>query len=88
MVRFATYNLLDMYASDTADEQARYERVYEVIRSLDVDVLTVQEVIARSEGEQAVADVAGKRLARLGECIRPRICTGRSATRCAIRGAS
>lgn len=50
MVRFATYNLLDMYASDTADEQARYERVYEVIRSLDVDVLAVQEVIARSEG--------------------------------------
>lgn len=33
-VRFATYNTLNLFESDSADERERYGRVVEVIRGL------------------------------------------------------
>jgi endonuclease/exonuclease/phosphatase family metal-dependent hydrolase len=45
-VRFATYNLLDLFADGSAAGRAHYEAIVGVIRSLDADVLAVQEVIA------------------------------------------
>lgn len=68
--RFATYNLLNYGESTTPDAAARYERVHEVIRGLDTDVLAVQEIIADEpdeEGEPDKSTLAGKRLAQLAE---------------------
>ena len=44
VVRFGTYNLRDFGKHDSADERARCERVIEVITTLNVDVLAVQEI--------------------------------------------
>jgi endonuclease/exonuclease/phosphatase family metal-dependent hydrolase len=61
VIRFATYNLLDLFATDSRDERDRYARVVEVIRSLDVEVLAVQEIVA------ADVDTAGAGLMRLAD---------------------
>ena len=45
-MRFTTYNLLDLFGSDSAGARRHYEMVVEVIRSVDPDVLAVQEVLA------------------------------------------
>jgi endonuclease/exonuclease/phosphatase family metal-dependent hydrolase len=45
-VRFTTYNLLDLFAADTAEARQHYEMIVAVIRALDTDVLAVQEVLA------------------------------------------
>ncbi len=45
-VLFATYNLLDLFADDSPAGHEHYEMVVGVIRSLDADVLAVQEIIA------------------------------------------
>ena len=45
-VRFTTYNLLDLFAAETADARQHYETVAGVIRTLDADVLAVQEILA------------------------------------------
>lgn len=63
-MRFGTYNLLNMYASDSREQTARYERVHTVIQSLDVDVLAVQELIADGDDK---AVLAGRRLSQLAE---------------------
>lgn len=64
-VRFGSYNLLNMYASEDSREQtARYARVATMIQALDVDVLAVQELIA--DGDDKVA-LAGRRLSQLAE---------------------
>ena len=52
-VRFGTYNLLDLFAADSAEQQRHYETVIEVIRELDADVLAVQEILAPDAGTAA-----------------------------------
>ena len=52
-VRFGTYNLLDLFAADTAEHQRHYETVTGVIRELDADVLAVQEILAPDAGTAA-----------------------------------
>jgi endonuclease/exonuclease/phosphatase family metal-dependent hydrolase len=58
-VRFGTYNLLDLFAADSAEQQRHYETVAGVIRDLDADVLAVQEILAPD------ADTAVRRLRQL-----------------------
>jgi endonuclease/exonuclease/phosphatase family metal-dependent hydrolase len=45
-VSFTTYNLLDLFADDSAASREHYEAIVGVIRSLDTDVLAVQEILA------------------------------------------
>ena len=62
-VRFASYNLLDLFESDSEEEQQRYQLIREVIASLNADVLAVQEIratrpaAARTRLRQLAADV-------------------------------
>ena len=58
-VLFSTYNLLNLFAADTAEERQHYEAVTGVIRALDTDVLAVQEILAPDAG------TAAQRLRRL-----------------------
>ncbi|CUU60928.1 Exonuclease III [Parafrankia irregularis] len=79
-VRFATYNMLNLFESDSAEERERYGRVVEVIRGLDADVLAVQEIIApnvevAAARLRALADDAGMECAY--EPDRPAIAAGR-----------
>ena len=65
-VRFTTYNLLDLFAADTAEARRHYETIVAVIRALDTDVLAVQEVLApdpaaAAERLRRLADDAGMR---------------------------
>ena len=46
LVRFTTYNTLDLFGSDSAAARGHYETVVAVIRSVDPDVLAVQEILA------------------------------------------
>jgi endonuclease/exonuclease/phosphatase family metal-dependent hydrolase len=46
LVRFGTYNLLDLFGGDTAEARQHYEAVAAVILTLDADVLAVQEILA------------------------------------------
>lgn len=64
--RFATYNLMDMFAGD--DQAARYAQVAEVVAGLRADVVAVQELTA------ATQPVAEAQVARLAEM------TGMTAT--------
>ncbi len=45
-VLFTTYNLLDLFADDSAGARRHYEVIAAVIRALDTDVLAVQEILA------------------------------------------
>src|SRR5436190_21418526 len=45
-VQFTTYNLLNLFAADTAEARQHYETIAGVIRALDADVLAVQEILA------------------------------------------
>jgi endonuclease/exonuclease/phosphatase family metal-dependent hydrolase len=79
-VRFATYNTLNLFESDSPDERDRYGRVVEVIRGLDADVVAVQEIIAPDVEVAAtrlrtLADDAG--MACAYEPGRPAIAAGR-----------
>jgi endonuclease/exonuclease/phosphatase family metal-dependent hydrolase len=58
-VRFATYNMLDLFAGDSAEDRRHYELVAGVIRSLEADVLAVQEILAPD------AETAARRLRQL-----------------------
>jgi endonuclease/exonuclease/phosphatase family metal-dependent hydrolase len=65
-VRFATYNLLNLFAADTAEARGHYEAIVAVIRALDADVLAVQEILApdaaaAAERLRGLADDAGMR---------------------------
>ena len=60
-MRFSTYNLLNMFAADTAEARQHYETVTGVIRALDTDVLAVQEILAPD------AATAAERLRRLAD---------------------
>ena len=60
-VRFATYNLLNLFAADTAEARRHYETIVAVIRALDTDVLAVQEILAPD------AATAAERLRRLAD---------------------
>ena len=60
-VLFSSYNLLDLFAGDTAGDGQHYAAVTEVIRSLGTDVLAVQEILAPD------ADMAAQRLRRLAD---------------------
>ena len=52
-VKFTTYNLLNLFAADTAEDRQHYETITEVIRGLDADVLAVQEILAPDAGTAA-----------------------------------
>jgi len=62
-VRFASYNMLDMYGSDEAGERERHAQVVAVIRELDADVIAVQELSSSPEtadaGLASLADAVG-----------------------------
>lgn len=58
-VRFGSYNLLSLFASESPEERQRYESMAEVIRGLNVDILAVQELTG-SDGA-----IAGARLRAL-----------------------
>jgi endonuclease/exonuclease/phosphatase family metal-dependent hydrolase len=65
-LRFSTYNLLNLFAADTAEARQHYEAIVAVIRALDTDVLAVQEILAPDATTAAVrlrglADDAGMR---------------------------
>src|ERR1700759_2359547 len=60
-VRFTTYNLLNLFAADTAEDRRHYETITGVIRALDADVLAVQEILAPD------AATAAERLRRLAD---------------------
>ena len=60
-VRFTTYNLLNLFAADTAGDRQHYETITGVIRALDADVLAVQEILAPD------AATAAERLRRLAD---------------------
>ena len=65
-MRFTTYNLLDLFAADTAEARQHYEAIVAVIRALDADVLAVQEILApdaaaAAERLRGLADDAGMR---------------------------
>ena len=65
-VRFTTYNLLNLFAADTAEARRHYEAIVAVIRVLDADVLAVQEILApdataAAERLRGLADDAGMR---------------------------
>lgn len=55
-VRFGSYNLFNLFASDDPAERQRYEEIVEVIRLLDTDVLAIQELTGGSPA------IAGARL--------------------------
>jgi len=61
LVRFSTYNLLNLFAADTAEARQHYGTVTGVIRDLDTDVLAVQEILAPD------AATAAERLRRLAD---------------------
>src|SRR5579875_3086199 len=46
LVRFTTYNVLNLFEDDSARQREHYKLVVEVIRELDPDVLAVQEILA------------------------------------------
>ena len=58
-VLFTSYNLLDLFADDTAEARRHYEAIAAVIRSLGTDVLAVQEILAPDD------DTAARRLREL-----------------------
>ena len=62
-VVFATYNLLDLFGSDSAAARQHYENVTGVIRALGPDVLAVQEILAPDD------DTAARRLRRLADDV-------------------
>jgi endonuclease/exonuclease/phosphatase family metal-dependent hydrolase len=45
-VKFTTYNLFNLFASESAEDRKHYETVVAAIRSVDSDVLAVQEILA------------------------------------------
>ena len=60
-VLFSTYNLLNLFAADTAEARQHYETIAGVIRALDTDVLAVQEILAPD------AETAAQRLRQLAD---------------------
>ena len=67
-VRFTTYNLLDLFAADTAEARQHYETIAGVIRALDADVLAVQEILAPDAATAARA--APHARGRCGHAVR------------------
>jgi endonuclease/exonuclease/phosphatase family metal-dependent hydrolase len=68
-VRFGSYNLFNFYQSSTAEEEARYSQIYEVISSMDVDVLAVQEVIFKHPDPEERARESALRLEKLASSV-------------------
>ena len=60
-VLFTSYNLLNLFAGDSAEARQHYEMITGVIRALDTDVLAVQEILASD------ADTAAHRLRQLAD---------------------
>jgi len=88
LVRFTTYNVLNLFEDDSARQREHYKLVVEVIRELDPDVLAVQEILAPDQR------TAQSRLRRLADdvglrCLVPARPAARPATtRAAARGAA
>ena len=92
-MRFTTYNLLNLFAADTAEARQHYEVIVAVIRALDADVLAVQEILApdaatAAERLRRLADDAGMRCEVPGRSVawfaravrRPRLRSAATAT--------
>jgi endonuclease/exonuclease/phosphatase family metal-dependent hydrolase len=60
-VRFTTYNMLDLFAADTAEARRHYETIIAVIGALGTDVVAVQEILAPD------ADTAAQRLRQIAD---------------------
>jgi endonuclease/exonuclease/phosphatase family metal-dependent hydrolase len=60
-VLFTSYNLLNLFAGDSAEARQHYEMITGVIRALGTDVLAVQEVLAPD------GDTAARRLRQLAD---------------------
>ena len=58
---FTSYNLLNLFAGDSAEAREHYEMITGVIRSVGTDVLAVQEILAPD------ADTAADRLRQLAD---------------------
>jgi endonuclease/exonuclease/phosphatase family metal-dependent hydrolase len=85
MIRFASYNVMDLYKYEQdADELARYDRVYQVIREFDADVIAIQELIAEDPDK---GTKAADRLEQLSHWVRTgsmsRCCGGTASSRLA-----
>ncbi len=83
-VLFTSYNLLDLFADDSPEARHHYETITGVIRSLDTDVLAVQEILAAdgqaaAQGLRQLADDTGM------HCEVPSPCGG-SQTALAVGG--
>jgi endonuclease/exonuclease/phosphatase family metal-dependent hydrolase len=63
-VLFSTYNLLRLSADDPGNDRQHYQAIADVIRSLDTDVLAVQEIVAPDE--QAAASCLRRLAADVG----------------------
>ncbi len=59
-VLFTSYNLLNLFAGDSAEARQPYEMITTVIRALGTDVLAVQEILAPD------GDTAARRRRRSG----------------------
>ena len=60
-VLFTSYNLLDLFADDSAKTRQHYEMITAAIRALGTDVLAVQEILAPD------VDTATQRLRQLAD---------------------
>ena len=60
-VLFTSYNVLNLFAADSAEARQHYEMIVGVIRALDTDVLAVQEILAPD------SDTAAQRLRQLAD---------------------
>jgi hypothetical protein len=69
-VLFTTYNVLDLFVSDSAEQEEHYGLVVEAIRELGTDVLAVQEI------RGADSDTVAGRLRRLADDVGMRCLVG------------
>ncbi|MFC0540642.1 endonuclease/exonuclease/phosphatase family protein [Kutzneria chonburiensis] len=63
LLKAVSYNALNLFESSEPGELARYERVAQVLRDVDADIVAVQEIIAID------GSTAGARLEQFGEMI-------------------
>ena len=63
-VLFTSYNLLNLFAGDSAEAREHYEMITGVIRALGTDVLAVQEILAPDADTAAARGCASSRTTR------------------------
>jgi endonuclease/exonuclease/phosphatase family metal-dependent hydrolase len=66
---FLSINAFNLYRTDTDAAQARYAQIEDLIRSVDADVIAVQEIIAEGETTAAKRPTAVAGLRRLATAV-------------------